>query len=129
MMEERTTSNKQVSAYRFIWKLSLFEATKQNYQSLRNISGEVWNYSGYANLAPDNGQIIFYDDGTFAMDGFFDGSPYSVSGEFYVDFNNGIFMISPSEMGTMTYYITSTDQNSFSISNPLSNTYYDLALN
>ena len=102
---------------------------KQNYQSLRNISGEVWNYSGYANLASDNGQIIFYDDGTFAMEGFFDGSPYSVSGEFYVDFNNGIFMISSSEMGTMTYYITSTSQNSFSISNPLFNTYYDLALN
>ena len=101
---------------------------KQNFQTLKNINGEIWNYSGVANFAIDNGQITFYDDGTFAMEGVFDGSPYSNSGEFYIDFNSGVFVISTIQTGPMTYYITSTGQGVFSISNPLFNTYYDFKI-
>jgi len=97
------------------------------YQSIDSISliyGN-WDFSGNSVGYPIFGEIVFYDDQSYEIEGYLAGFLYYTNGEYEFDRTDGTLTLIDSFTGLVSfYYITDIGPNSFSMSDPINAEYY-----
>jgi len=102
------------------------QTTYQIIESISSIYGS-WDFSGSSVGYSIFGEIVFYDDQSYEIDGNLAGVLYYANGKYEFDRINGTLTLIDSFTGLASfYYITDIGPNSFSMSNPISAEYYSL---